>query len=392
MQHDLDIADQSGASFRSDLNNALKALASTSLGTGRPTGVQQGQFWLDSDTPSSTVWTLNLYDGTGDIALFQIDITNDTYTPAPIATQAVTVSTGTLDIGAKYAPLLTCSSTSGVTSLGTAAANTIRTVWHTAALTYTHNATSLICPGGVNLTTASGDFVVWLSLGSGNWRCMGGYKASGRPFVASGTPTVTLRTSGSGTHTPAGSTRWMRVRMWGGGGAGGGAPSTGAGQASAGGGGGAGGYVEHVYAAPSGSYSWAVGAGGSGASGADGGNGGNTTFGSLTASGGSGGIAGSTGTNSSAQGGAGGAASGGNVANFRGAPGGMSINSQTASIQLFGHGGGVGGGLGPAINNSGNGGNTNSGGGGSGLGNGSSQSARTGAGGGSGLIIIEEYT
>jgi hypothetical protein len=40
------------------------------------------------------------------------------------------------------------------------------------ALTFTHNATSLILPGAANITTAAGD-VAWMeSLGSGNWRCL----------------------------------------------------------------------------------------------------------------------------------------------------------------------------------------------------------------------------
>jgi hypothetical protein len=52
------------------------------------------------------------------------------------------------------------------------------------ALTFTHNATSLILPGGANITTAAGD-VAWVeSLGSGNWKCLvympaAGYQAAG---------------------------------------------------------------------------------------------------------------------------------------------------------------------------------------------------------------------
>ena len=37
-------------------------------------------------------------------------------------------------------------------------------------LTLTHNATSLILPGGASITTAAGDSCVAISLGSGNWR------------------------------------------------------------------------------------------------------------------------------------------------------------------------------------------------------------------------------
>jgi len=47
-QHDMDIANQSGASFRADLNLALQALAGNSSGTSAPTATFPYQFWADS--------------------------------------------------------------------------------------------------------------------------------------------------------------------------------------------------------------------------------------------------------------------------------------------------------------------------------------------------------
>jgi hypothetical protein len=54
------------------------------------------------------------------------------------------------------------------------------------ALTLTHNATSLILPGGASITTAAGDVAYFVSLGSGNWRCTGYQKASGAAVVSGG--------------------------------------------------------------------------------------------------------------------------------------------------------------------------------------------------------------
>lgn len=68
-QHDLVISNSDGATVRADINSALQALGSTSKGSTRPTTVYAGQLWLDDNTPSSTTWTLYLYDGTDDIAL-----------------------------------------------------------------------------------------------------------------------------------------------------------------------------------------------------------------------------------------------------------------------------------------------------------------------------------
>lgn len=49
-QHDLNIANQSGAAFRADLNNALAALVTLSSGATAPTPTFAYQFWADTTT------------------------------------------------------------------------------------------------------------------------------------------------------------------------------------------------------------------------------------------------------------------------------------------------------------------------------------------------------
>lgn len=49
-QHDFDIANQGFAAFRADLNNALKALGSTSSGTAEPATTYANQLWYETDT------------------------------------------------------------------------------------------------------------------------------------------------------------------------------------------------------------------------------------------------------------------------------------------------------------------------------------------------------
>ena len=53
-QHDYDIANQTFPNTRSDLNLALKGLASTSSGTSAPSTTYANQFWLD--TSSNTLY------------------------------------------------------------------------------------------------------------------------------------------------------------------------------------------------------------------------------------------------------------------------------------------------------------------------------------------------
>ncbi len=49
-QHDMDIGNQGFPATRADLNNALKALASSSSGDGEPTVTYAGMLWFETDT------------------------------------------------------------------------------------------------------------------------------------------------------------------------------------------------------------------------------------------------------------------------------------------------------------------------------------------------------
>lgn len=59
------------------------------------------------------------------------------------------------------------------------------------ALTLTHNATSLILPGGYSITTAANDVAAFVSEGSGNFRCLWYRKAAIAPYNG-GVPDVIL--------------------------------------------------------------------------------------------------------------------------------------------------------------------------------------------------------
>ena len=80
-------------------------------------------------------------------------------------------SASSIDIGAATGQYVDITGTTTITALGTVAAGTVRVLQFDGALTLTHNATSLILPGGANITTAAGDVAVFVSEGSGNWRC-----------------------------------------------------------------------------------------------------------------------------------------------------------------------------------------------------------------------------
>lgn len=81
-QHDMVVANGSGATVRADINDGLQALASTSKGGSAPSTIYAGQLWLDDDTPSGTIWTLNIYDGSNSIAVGYVDSSNNWFIPA----------------------------------------------------------------------------------------------------------------------------------------------------------------------------------------------------------------------------------------------------------------------------------------------------------------------
>jgi hypothetical protein len=94
-QGTMNISNEGGASFRADVNAMLQALASTSKGNSRPSTVYAGQLWLDDSTPSSTVWSLYLWDGAHDIKLGEFDSTTGYYMPF---VNGVNLLTGTLPL------------------------------------------------------------------------------------------------------------------------------------------------------------------------------------------------------------------------------------------------------------------------------------------------------
>lgn len=81
-------------------------------------------------------------------------------------------SATTTDLGSVPGRYISITGTTTITGLGTIKAGTIKYVSFAAALTLTHNATSLILPGAANITTAAGDTAIFVSEGSGNWRCL----------------------------------------------------------------------------------------------------------------------------------------------------------------------------------------------------------------------------
>lgn len=95
------------------------------------------------------------------------------------------IAATTTDLGAVPGSMHDITGTTTITGFGTVSAGITKIVKFEGALTLTHNATSLILPGAANITTADGDIGIFISEGSGNWRCVSYVRASGLPLVTS---------------------------------------------------------------------------------------------------------------------------------------------------------------------------------------------------------------
>ncbi len=140
----------------------------------------------------------------------------------PLITGTATVASATTtDLGSVREQVVTVSGTTTITSFGSSApVGAVKVITFSGALTLTHNATSLILPTGINITTVANDTCIAEHISAGNWRVI--YYPS-----SSTDPTVQRLTSGSGTATPTANVVRWRVRMVGGGGGGGGASGAG---------------------------------------------------------------------------------------------------------------------------------------------------------------------
>lgn len=107
-------------------------------------------------------------------------------------------SASTVDLSTATGRYVHITGTTTITAFGTCLAGVVRLLEFAGALTLTHNATSLILPGGANITTAAGDMAVMVSEGSGNWRCVCYQPATGQSIISSTTYMTPVATT-SGT-------------------------------------------------------------------------------------------------------------------------------------------------------------------------------------------------
>lgn len=130
------------------------------------------------------------------------------------ASETTLASAATTDLGTSKNRSIAITGTTTITSFGTGA-NREALIRFAAALTLTHNATSLILPGAANIVTAAGDTALATSDASGNWRVRQYQRGAGPPTVVPGgawtafTMTVSPFSGSITSYTATG--RWMQI-------------------------------------------------------------------------------------------------------------------------------------------------------------------------------------
>lgn len=129
----------------------------------------------------------NLDSGLSAVSYGLVSAANPSISPQMVYRSGASVaSAATTDIWGVAGDYIHITGTTGITSLGTAPyAGAERTIIFDGALTLTHNATSLVLPGGANITTAANDRMIVRADTTANMMVVNYVKASGAAIVSS---------------------------------------------------------------------------------------------------------------------------------------------------------------------------------------------------------------
>lgn len=145
-----------------------------------------------SGPASSTDNTFPRFNGTGGKTIQAGQIVETDAGQVRLLKATDEASATTTDLSAIEGNFVHVTGTTTITGLGTVAAGVQVQVVFDGALTLTHHATSLILPTGANITTAAGDAAIFVSEGSGNWRCLHYQRKDGTALAAAGGGTTTM--------------------------------------------------------------------------------------------------------------------------------------------------------------------------------------------------------
>ena len=163
------------------------ALQTMNAGVSPPAHPTLGTLWLETPQ-NATVYTLHVWDGraptfAGGVweTIASLDVARHVWMP-PIGGgwPPNLISAATVDLGSVPQAALYVTGANTIQSFGSSAPpGAIKVVIFTGTAIVVQNPTSLIIPGGANVTQSNGDVLIALHLGNGNWKVLFDTKTSG---------------------------------------------------------------------------------------------------------------------------------------------------------------------------------------------------------------------
>lgn len=152
-----------------DMKASLDGLLSCHSDATAPAYRVTGTIWCDTATANRLIY--KVWDGSEWVVFLTINTATDAARLASINPATTLASAATATLAGVESDVIEITGTTGVTSFGAAGAGLLRFVRFAGALLLTHSA-ALQLPAATNRTTAAGDSLVAISLGSGNWRVL----------------------------------------------------------------------------------------------------------------------------------------------------------------------------------------------------------------------------
>ncbi len=153
----------------------IAALQNMNAGASAPSSPVLGQLWLE--TPSGqTTYTLKIWNPRQSqwVIVAYYDSLNSLWiAPVGGGLPQTILTQDTTDLGMYPNTVLTVVGAGPIYSFGSSSpAGTIKVLTFSGATNLVNNNTSLILPGGADITTIAGDMMIAVALGSGNWQSL----------------------------------------------------------------------------------------------------------------------------------------------------------------------------------------------------------------------------
>lgn len=157
----------SGTKLVTNYNNARNTLISSHSATARPNYATAGTIWYDI-----TNSVFKLYDGTSDLVLWGLDLSNHLIQMVLGGGVTSIASASTVNIGSSKSAVISITGTTTIASLGTSVAiGQFKILLFNDTITLTHSA-NLYCPNTTDLTAAANDMVIAVCTALGTFKIL----------------------------------------------------------------------------------------------------------------------------------------------------------------------------------------------------------------------------